>query len=166
MKTLVLLLALLTLVAHADNITEPDKPSVRIVSGDPYRAVIAWNRNPEPDIYGYFIYLMRMDQPNVVNKRLFVTDTEVEVTDFEPGVEYSVSVAATNTSYQTGPACAPLRFFPSPKKLDESILWKAERVGERGVLQISRDLKTWQGVASPFVFDRKHEPKVFIRVDY
>ena len=166
MKTLMLLFAIFISVATAD-ITESTKPSVRIVSGDPHRAVISWNPNPETNIYGYFIYLIRMDQPNMVNRRLFVTNTSVEVTDFEPGVEYSVSVAATNTNYQTGPACSPVRFFPSPKSLHESVLWKAELVGTTsGVLKASRDLKTWYGVTNPFIFDPKHEPRIFIRGEY
>lgn len=163
MKKLTILMLLLS-----NAIAEPSTPtpSVKIVSGDPARAIIQWDPNPESEqIYGYYCYLYRSDYPGVIDKRLFTTATFVDVIDFEPHVEYVAQVSAVNINRNEGAVCAPISFYPSPKTLEESYLWRAEKVG-KGVLKKSTDLRTWTAVSSPYVFDRRLTPRMFLLIEY
>lgn len=139
------------------------EPRVRFTSGDPAGVVLAWDQNPETDIAGYYVYLVRAAQPTVIERRIFADTCEVTISGLQLGAEYRVSVSAVNTAQMEGQACPPVTFTAAPPPLERSVLLQAW--GDGGALERSLDLRTWESVTEPYVFPRT-TPRVFFRVRY
>jgi hypothetical protein len=158
MRALLCLIGLLFLscVAHAE-------PRVRFTSGDPAGVALAWNPNPEPNVIGYYVYLVRADQPALIYRRVLVTTPGAVLGDLPLDVDFLASVSAVNAAQREGPRCPAVPFRAAQPSLARSALLAAW--GDEGALERSFDLRAWEAVAEPYVFPR-NTPRVFFRVSY